>query len=319
MLLQPLLGAGCDVRTRPTQAASVRRKSQIRQRLNMGMQWLSASPPLSSCRLALTQNVLCGSAADTAELAHGAGQATAEHAAAPARRYLELEPYAPPEWASKLTLVWHCSSAPASQTSLLLSRVISTLCATVARPNEACSFACGTEYTQQAETRGWQHNRRWHSGMLTARCTYLQVPQERFCLGLLPTPMHRFAPPGLPDGVEMWIKRDDLTGMQLSGNKVRRMLIYVHASVATPLLLPLHSGCMVNHSRVMKPRLLPEICQPNTQPDTSATSMVQPFDRFNAESAGAEARIPDSRSAATRARQRHHNRRHPVQPLPVLR
>ena len=48
----------------------------------------------------------------------------------------------------------------------------------------------------------------------------LQVPQERFCLGLLPTPVHRFAPPGLPQGVEMWIKRDDLTGMQLSGNKV---------------------------------------------------------------------------------------------------
>jgi hypothetical protein len=47
-----------------------------------------------------------------------------------------------------------------------------------------------------------------------------QVPHDRFCLGLLPTPVHRFEPPGLPDGVEMWIKRDDLTGMQLSGNKV---------------------------------------------------------------------------------------------------
>ena len=39
-------------------------------------------------------------------------------------------------------------------------------------------------------------------------------------MGLLPTPVHRFAPPGLPEGVDMWIKRDDLTGMQLSGNKV---------------------------------------------------------------------------------------------------
>ena len=52
------------------------------------------------------------------------------------------------------------------------------------------------------------------------RLLCLQVPRERFCLGLLPTPVHRFAPPGLPEGIEMWIKRDDLTGMQLSGNKV---------------------------------------------------------------------------------------------------
>jgi D-cysteine desulfhydrase len=48
----------------------------------------------------------------------------------------------------------------------------------------------------------------------------LQVPKQRYCLGMLPTPIHRFYPPGLPDGVELWIKRDDLTGMQLSGNKV---------------------------------------------------------------------------------------------------
>ena len=39
-------------------------------------------------------------------------------------------------------------------------------------------------------------------------------------MGLLPTPVHRFEPPGVPEGVEMWVKRDDLTGMQLSGNKV---------------------------------------------------------------------------------------------------
>lgn len=41
-------------------------------------------------------------------------------------------------------------------------------------------------------------------------------------MGLLPTPVHRFQAPGLPEGVQLWIKRDDLTGMQLSGNKVIR-------------------------------------------------------------------------------------------------
>lgn len=48
----------------------------------------------------------------------------------------------------------------------------------------------------------------------------MQAPKERFVLGLLPTPIHRWAPPGVPEGCEVWIKRDDLSGMQLSGNKV---------------------------------------------------------------------------------------------------
>lgn len=49
------------------------------------------------------------------------------------------------------------------------------------------------------------------------------VPNKRVHLGLLPTPMHPFHPPGVPAGVDMWIKRDDLSGMQLSGNKVRKL------------------------------------------------------------------------------------------------
>jgi hypothetical protein len=48
----------------------------------------------------------------------------------------------------------------------------------------------------------------------------LKVPSQRYSLACLPTPIHRWALPGLPDDVELYIKRDDLTGMQLSGNKV---------------------------------------------------------------------------------------------------
>jgi 1-aminocyclopropane-1-carboxylate deaminase/D-cysteine desulfhydrase-like pyridoxal-dependent ACC family enzyme len=33
--------------------------------------------------------------------------------------------------------------------------------------------------------------------------------------------LHRWQIPGLPEGTELWIKRDDLSGCQLSGNKVR--------------------------------------------------------------------------------------------------
>lgn len=53
----------------------------------------------------------------------------------------------------------------------------------------------------------------------------IQAPKHRYALGIFPTPLHRWHPPGLPDNVEMYIKRDDLSGMQLSGNKVRLQVV----------------------------------------------------------------------------------------------
>lgn len=49
------------------------------------------------------------------------------------------------------------------------------------------------------------------------------VPPQFTSLGQFPTPIHRWNLPGVPKGTEVWIKRDDLTGMQLSGNKVRKL------------------------------------------------------------------------------------------------
>ncbi|XP_074582842.1 D-cysteine desulfhydrase 1, mitochondrial [Curcuma longa] len=68
-------------------------------------------------------------------------------------------------------------------------------------------------------------------GFLSRRCydppswaSHLQpLPSHTFSLGHLPTPIHRWNLPHLSDGVEVWIKRDDLSGMQLSGNKVRKL------------------------------------------------------------------------------------------------
>jgi hypothetical protein len=48
-------------------------------------------------------------------------------------------------------------------------------------------------------------------------------PQHRIGLGMLPTPIHAWPLPGVPEGVQTYIKRDDLTGMQLSGNKARAL------------------------------------------------------------------------------------------------
>lgn len=47
------------------------------------------------------------------------------------------------------------------------------------------------------------------------------VPVSKCNLAMLPSPIHRWDVPGVPAGVELYIKRDDMTGMQMSGNKVR--------------------------------------------------------------------------------------------------
>ncbi|PRQ15819.1 putative D-cysteine desulfhydrase [Rosa chinensis] len=49
------------------------------------------------------------------------------------------------------------------------------------------------------------------------------IPSHTFSLGHLPTPIHKWNLPNLPNNTEVWLKRDDLSGMQLSGNKVRKL------------------------------------------------------------------------------------------------
>ncbi|KAG2450414.1 hypothetical protein HYH02_004916 [Chlamydomonas schloesseri] len=58
------------------------------------------------------------------------------------------------------------------------------------------------------------------------------APSRRYRLGMLPTPIHEWRLPGLPEGVRVLIKRDDLSGMQLSGNKVRKLEFLLAAAVA---------------------------------------------------------------------------------------
>ncbi|KAL5545189.1 hypothetical protein UlMin_008973 [Ulmus minor] len=49
------------------------------------------------------------------------------------------------------------------------------------------------------------------------------LPSHVFSLGHLPTPIHKWNLPNLPNNTQVWLKRDDLSGMQLSGNKVRKL------------------------------------------------------------------------------------------------
>ncbi|RLN62201.1 hypothetical protein BBJ29_002348, partial [Phytophthora kernoviae] len=48
-------------------------------------------------------------------------------------------------------------------------------------------------------------------------------PSKKLRLGHFPTPILPFSPPGLPEGVRMFIKRDDFSGLETSGNKIRKL------------------------------------------------------------------------------------------------
>ena len=64
---------------------------------------------------------------------------------------------------------------------------------------------------------------------------HLQVPPRKVRLATFPTPVHPWHPPGLPDSVKMLIKRDDLSGMQLSGNKVKGLTLPPKSLLASGL------------------------------------------------------------------------------------
>uniref|UniRef100_A0A5B7BUI6 D-cysteine desulfhydrase n=1 Tax=Davidia involucrata TaxID=16924 RepID=A0A5B7BUI6_DAVIN len=58
------------------------------------------------------------------------------------------------------------------------------------------------------------------------------IPSHVFSLGHLPSPIHKWNLPNLPKNTEVWLKRDDLSGMQLSGNKVRKLEFLLADAVA---------------------------------------------------------------------------------------
>ena len=54
------------------------------------------------------------------------------------------------------------------------------------------------------------------------------LPRAR--LATLPTPLERG--PQLPGGVRLWVKRDDLTGLGMGGNKARKLEFLCGAALA---------------------------------------------------------------------------------------
>ena len=46
-------------------------------------------------------------------------------------------------------------------------------------------------------------------------------------LATRPTPIHQWSLGGVPEGVEISVKRDDMTGSVLSGNKVETSVVLI--------------------------------------------------------------------------------------------
>jgi len=75
--------------------------------------------------------------------------------------------------------------------------------------------------------------------------------RPRATLAQLPTPMHRLKNfGGQLNGPELWIKRDDLTGLEGGGNKTRKLEFLVGEAVATNANMLVTAGAIQsNHTR----------------------------------------------------------------------
>ena len=73
---------------------------------------------------------------------------------------------------------------------------------------------------------------------------------ERVEIARLPTPMEPLSKVGEPLGVDLWIKRDDLTGAGLSGNKIRKLdYLLAQALQENAATLITCGGAQSNHAR----------------------------------------------------------------------
>ncbi len=74
------------------------------------------------------------------------------------------------------------------------------------------------------------------------------VDAPRVALAVRPTPLEPLARASARHGVELWVKRDDLTGAPLSGNKVRK-LEYLLADAGDADVILTCGGAQSNHCR----------------------------------------------------------------------
>ena len=75
-------------------------------------------------------------------------------------------------------------------------------------------------------------------------------PASRVVLAHAPTPLHAWRPPGTPADVTLLLKRDDMTGAELSGNKVRKLEFLLAGALARGCdVVVTAGGIQSNHCR----------------------------------------------------------------------
>ena len=71
----------------------------------------------------------------------------------------------------------------------------------------------------------------------------------RLPLGLFPTPIHRLDNISRELGIDLWIKRDDLSGLGLGGNKVRKLeFLLAEAEAQGAEIVFTTGGAQSNHA-----------------------------------------------------------------------
>jgi len=128
---------------------------------------------------------------------------------------------------------------------------------------------------------------------------------ERVTLARLPTPLERADRLGSALGVELWIKRDDLTGAELTGNKVRKLeFLLAEARARQADTVVTCGGAQSNHCRAtalaaarlgMRTLLLLRVADPRQPPPIEGNILL---DRL----CGAEIRWVSPADYARRAR-----------------
>jgi D-cysteine desulfhydrase len=78
----------------------------------------------------------------------------------------------------------------------------------------------------------------------------MTVDAPRFELGFWPTPVQRLRKLGAELGIELWVKRDDLSGLATGGNKVRKLEYLIGAALQAGADCVVTGGAaQSNHSR----------------------------------------------------------------------
>ncbi|XP_072022925.1 uncharacterized protein [Amphiura filiformis] len=106
------------------------------------------------------------------------------------------------------------------------------------------------------------------------------IPQYRVQLANHDTPIHRWYLPGVPDGYEVYIKREDMSGADLSGNKVKKLEFILADAIQKGCKSVVTCGSILsNHCRCtalaarrlgLQPHLI--VRSPTSNPDEASCS-----------------------------------------------